>query len=730
MKRKLIALLLAAVLCLSLMPCAFALSANEKADKLYALGLFKGKGTLPDGSPDYALSDTATRNEAATMLIRLLGKESKATAQYNAGNIVCPFSDVASWAKGNVSFLYEAGYINGISASLYGGNNTITAQQFAALILRSLGYTEAEKDFTYAGALDFAVAKKLLTSSQSAAWQKAFTREGMAEMCYNALYLNMKSSSKTLYEKLDGEGVFGQQHNSLGSAPKINLSLKYDGGGKTNRWYVQEATNASPLLVDCGNGSSELIFCARSIFALNPGNGNTLWSVASGHDRSEPDAADYAAAGLSPVAADIDGDGKTEIVTVNTHYGYGRSVIAVYSSDGYFKAGWPVYTSHPVRALTVVDTDYDGKCELYIGMGVGAGEDNSLCAFSSTGSLLWDKKLGYGIYSDTITAVSLDGTGPLDIVTTFDDQFIAAFDNKGNEISATGGAYKGISWRNLPLCEDINNETAAANYARSHGICFATADNWLAQSPKTREGRNVVSGTYSGILADDLDGDGRTELFFCALFCDGSKIMRNNVNSYEGVGLYFAPFILNTDRTRYVNKSKGADWTDIPTDVAPIVTLTYTNIDVPDMSPVACDLDKDGNKEILYSAPDGKLHCWSLDKTEHGAWPYTVCSRKSEVSTFSSVPLCKDINGDGYDEVIFTTYTAYNQTAVRGELIILDYTGRVLAKTALPKRFGDPVNEIQANGSRAQPLVADLDGDGRYEIAVTTLTAGIVVYDI
>ena len=31
------------------------MTTKEKADVLFSLGLFKGKGTLEDGSPDYAL---------------------------------------------------------------------------------------------------------------------------------------------------------------------------------------------------------------------------------------------------------------------------------------------------------------------------------------------------------------------------------------------------------------------------------------------------------------------------------------------------------------------------------------------------------------------------------------------------------------------------------------------------------------------------------------------------
>ncbi len=126
-------------------------TAQEKAEALHALGLFLGKGTAPDGTPDYALDAVSTRNEAATMLIRLLGRESKALAQREAGALVSPFRDSTPWAEAYVTWLYEAGQINGTSASTFSGDQTITAQQFSAMVLRSLGYNEARGDFQSAG---------------------------------------------------------------------------------------------------------------------------------------------------------------------------------------------------------------------------------------------------------------------------------------------------------------------------------------------------------------------------------------------------------------------------------------------------------------------------------------------------------------------------------------------------------------------------------------------------
>lgn len=52
--------------------------AHQSADKLYTLGLFSGTGVDQTGKPIYDLDRAPTRQEAITMLVKLLGKENVA----------------------------------------------------------------------------------------------------------------------------------------------------------------------------------------------------------------------------------------------------------------------------------------------------------------------------------------------------------------------------------------------------------------------------------------------------------------------------------------------------------------------------------------------------------------------------------------------------------------------------------------------------------------------------
>ena len=721
--KRLLCVILALVLCFGAAVSALAygekgLTAEEKAAELTKLGLFKGKADK-DGNVRPALEDEANRAEAATMLIRLMGKEEKAAAQYSAGALSCSFDDVPGWAAANVAWLYEGSYINGMGGTTFGSKRTVTAQQYATMVLRALGYNEADGDFAYKDALPFAVSKGLLTEAQSQAYQNDFRREGMVEMSYNALGLKMKFSSFTLMEKLARDGVFSGVDYSVGTTPALSLTLKYSAGGKTNPTYFEEKAFGNAVCGDVdGDGKLEIVFGIRSIFCIDAASGKLKWRVPVGHQASE---------NLDPVAntvgeaflyappfqiLDYDGDGKQEIFTVTNVAGSTVCNIAVYDGNGNFKAHWS--TEKRVWAACVDDLDGDGKCEVVIGLGNTTAEYNksvhTVYLYNNDGSVRWSKFCSYGTFSDSIATVDLDGDGKKEIVMLYDEKQIVAYRADGTEVTAS--KFGGKKWSQIPFFEGVDEKKAYT----------------------TRETSIGLMGTHGGFVADDMDGDGKQELVFTALFVLMSVVEKNmasgNGVNFDDSARYFGPFILNTDRTRYTNASKGYDWSVIPQDVGPIVALDDPALDNPSLEPTTADLDGDGEKEILYSSNDGRVHCFSLDGIEHGAWPYTLDSRSSAVLAFASQPVAADLNGDGKQEVVFATYTQSDQLSERGSLYILDYTGKLLAQTVLPPMFAQTADTVYPNGSRSAPIIADVDGDGKPEIAVATYSCGVCVYDV
>lgn len=176
MKKRIVSILLATVMLFTAVPVAFAASddAFAAADALHELGLFNGTGTDANGNPVYDLDRAPSRQEAVTMLVRLLGKETEA----KSGTWEIPFTDVADWAKPYVGYAYANGLTSGTSATTFGGNSTVTAAQYITFILRTLGY-ESGTDFQWDKSWELADAIGL-TSGEYSDGMDSFTRGDVA----------------------------------------------------------------------------------------------------------------------------------------------------------------------------------------------------------------------------------------------------------------------------------------------------------------------------------------------------------------------------------------------------------------------------------------------------------------------------------------------------------------------------------------------------------------------
>lgn len=193
MKRYL-AVLLALIMIFSALPCS-AVNVIEKSTALYELGLLKGNGGEFD-TTTLELNRHATRTEMCITIVRMLGKEEKALYQKNPH----PFYDVPDWASDYIGWLYENFLVNGNTDTYFGAEENATIQQFSAMIMRVLGYSDKKGDFTYDLATEFAKKKGVILYGTSGS--DDMLRSAMFDMCYNALTVNIKNSSRTLIEKL------------------------------------------------------------------------------------------------------------------------------------------------------------------------------------------------------------------------------------------------------------------------------------------------------------------------------------------------------------------------------------------------------------------------------------------------------------------------------------------------------------------------------------------------
>ena len=177
---KIIALIL--ILAMSIPMAVFAADNTQYADILYGLGLFKGTDN------GYELEKTFTREEAATVLVRLLGEETNAAKEAYPET----FADVKKdrWSFPYVMYCYENEITKGTGTDTFSPAQEISAKEFVTLVLRLLGYTGAEpetalEDCVYANLINSETAKELKLSNN-------FLRNDMVYIVYRSLMTKMK----------------------------------------------------------------------------------------------------------------------------------------------------------------------------------------------------------------------------------------------------------------------------------------------------------------------------------------------------------------------------------------------------------------------------------------------------------------------------------------------------------------------------------------------------------
>ncbi len=166
------------------------------ADTLYDLGLFKGTDN------GYELEKTLTREESATILVRLLGAE----ADLDAGDYEEVFTDVPEdrWSFAYVMYCYDNDITKGTGNNTFSPEAEVTAEEFVTLVLRLMGYTYIEPDT----ALEESIYLNLLNSEVVRDFETAheFTRDDMVYVVYRSL-MTKTAEGEVLANELADLGV-------------------------------------------------------------------------------------------------------------------------------------------------------------------------------------------------------------------------------------------------------------------------------------------------------------------------------------------------------------------------------------------------------------------------------------------------------------------------------------------------------------------------------------------
>ena len=489
--------------------------------------------------------------------------------------------------------------------------------------------------------------------------------------------------------------------------------------GQTS-WY------ASPVIADLdGDGKNELIAAHYSIFVYDS-QGRLLDRVDHNGGRV------YA----PHIVVDLEGDGVPDVVFGARHqvYAYewrgGRLVL---------KAGWPVDTttageSPEVRGLAAADLNGDGFIEVVATTTQTRDNGAQVFVFAYNGSIFQPAGLsfpawpryntlsgigvggdadrngmghrGYGCYGLNVGIGNIDDDADLEIIVTYDNHHIQAFDPSGVAINASAwftnrlSAYLGqrMTWGQFIRWADPRVEE---NHYHLHTGTWPhpSAQEWLQW---TASPPNIV----------DLDGDGRNEVLGVP-----------NVELHEPYETQaYAIMALegsHGDGSRSAMRKAG--WENLPRGGKPIaVAGWYPPNGIPAAATVNCQ--GDAAPEIIVSLNDGFMRAFTAQGAELWRWNYT----HGKSVMYASEPTVADLNQDGSPEIIFTTYGAPD-VLDSGYLVILGADGRLLHDIALPnpgRRNGN------GNGAPAAPAVGDLNGDGQLEIILQTFEHGMDVFTV
>lgn len=350
---------------------------------------------------------------------------------------------------------------------------------------------------------------------------------------------------------------------------------------------------SSPVIADVdGDGRSEVIVTAsrdHRVLCFG-GDGEVRWQYQICGQASD---------GLqaTPSVVDYDGDGRREVFFADN-----SGVVGCLDYRG--RLIWRVFTGDRINysAPVVADIDGDGRIEVLFGTLSG-----TLYCLDDTGSERWHYQADGSV--EGVPAVLRDPhTSQMRVYAVFTGGMAACLSSEGkvvwshNEPSETKRRCSGPALGDLDGDGRIEMVCATADFQVIVVDALTGAERWRWK------GRHQVDQTNSFALAD-LDGSGHLDII-CG---DGSGL--------GGPG------------SVYVLRNGKALWsTDVPGGVV--------------QGPSVGDVDGDGELEILVCTRENRMTCLS----RRGARKWDVACNAGALST----PALGDIDADGQTEIVFT----------------------------------------------------------------------------
>ena len=141
-------------------------------------------------------------------------------------------------------------------------------------------------------------------------------------------------------------------------------------------------------------------------------------------------------------------------------------------------------------------------------------------------------------------------------------------------------------------------------------------------------------------------------------------------------------------------------------------------------SPALADLNGDRKLDIVVGAADQRIYALNGRARPLPGWPVTARDVAGDVAKILSSPAIGDLDGDGSPEVVEGTAEAYGTTpTTTGRTHAFHADGRrVPGWPVSPPAFAADSIPLVGEGVPTSPSLADVDGDGRDEVAVAAFT--------
>ena len=435
------------------------------------------------------------------------------------------------------------------------------------------------------------------------------------------------------------------------------------------------------------------------------------------------------------VVADLDGDGVKEIVV-----GGNDGTVAAYDLGAgglTLKPGWPASTCSggqcpETRGLAAADLDRDGRIEVVATTTNTADSGSQIFVFAANGANApgWPRysaadatfngagNQGYGAYGENVGIGQLDDDRQLEVVVTFDNHQINLFNHDGTSVLASPWytnrqsdfAGRRLGWGQFirwlkPKVEDRHYHRHVGDWPDIKRTPWL---QWTASPPSIgdldRDGKNEVIGVPNVEKKEPYETQAYAFMVLDGAYGNGARSARRH-QGFNRLPLTSKPAV-----------RPDGDW--------------YPPSGIP--APTLVNLRGNRRPEIVAPIPDGRIY--AISPKGKRLWRYDYAhpplgsklpglAPSGRAKTFASEVVAADLNRDGRSELVFGTYGLAPNS---GRLVVLSAKGKKLYDLRL-RHQGTNGNGI---GIAAAPSIADIDHDGKLEIVVTTIDHGIDVYRV